>query len=63
MRSESRTLDRRSGSLVNLRTYTLNWITQISLRANFSLGARRAISTGASPYAESALLATLSLQI
>ena len=61
--SESRTLDRQSGSQVTLRTYTLNWITQVGLRAKFSLGARRSISFGASPYAESALLATLSLQI
>ncbi len=61
--SESRTLDRQSGDLVKLRTLTLNWITQIGRRTNFTLGARRSVSIGASPYGESALLATLSLQI
>jgi len=61
--SESRTLDRNSGSRVALRTITANWVTQLGMRTNFSLGARRSISFGDSPYTESALLATLSLQI
>lgn len=61
--SESKTLDRQSGNLVTLRTLTLNWITQLGRRTNFTLGARRSISFGASPFAESSLLATFSTQI
>jgi uncharacterized protein (PEP-CTERM system associated) len=61
--SDSRTLDRDSGVQVELRTLTLNWITQLGLRSHLSLGARRSVSIGASPFSESALLATFSLQI
>ena len=61
--ADSRSLDRDSGTHVELRTVILNWITQLGPRTHFSLGARRAISVGASPYTESALLATLTLQI
>ena len=61
--TESRTLDRITGGRVALRTFTVNWITQLGLRTHFSLGARRSISFGDSSYTESALLATLSLQI
>jgi uncharacterized protein (PEP-CTERM system associated) len=60
---ESRTLDRDSGTRIVLRTFTVNWVTQLGLRTNFSLGARRSISFGNSSFTESALLATLSLQI
>ena len=63
MLTESRTLDRDSGSHSTLRTISANWLKQLSLRANSSLGLRRSISSGDSPYTESALLATLSLQI
>ena len=61
--AESRTLERDTGGRVVLRTLTVNWITQLGMRTHFSLGARRSISFGDSPYTESALLATLSLQI
>ncbi|MCK9686372.1 TIGR03016 family PEP-CTERM system-associated outer membrane protein [Scleromatobacter humisilvae] len=61
--SDSRTLDRDSGAHVELRTATVNWITQLGLRTHFSLGARRSIAIGDSPYTEWALLATLNLQI
>jgi uncharacterized protein (PEP-CTERM system associated) len=61
--SDSRTLDRDSGVQVELRTLTLNWITQLGLRSHLSLGARRSVSIGASAFSESALLATFSLQI
>jgi uncharacterized protein (PEP-CTERM system associated) len=61
--TDSRTLDRDSGVQVELRTLTVNWITQLGLRSHLSLGARRSVSIGASPFSESALLATFSLQI
>ena len=61
--ADSRTLDRDSGTHVELRTATVNWITQLGLRTHFSLGARRSIALGDSPYTEWALLATLNLQI
>ena len=60
---DSRTLDRITGVRVTLLTATANWSTRLGPRTLFSLGARRSVSTGDSVYNESALLATLSLQI
>ena len=61
--SDAHTLDRDSGTHVILRTVTVNWVTQLGPRTHASLGARHAVSTGDSAYSESALLASLSLQI
>ena len=61
--SDSHTLDRDVGTHVILRTVTVNWVTQLGPRTHASLGARHAVSNGDSAYSESALLATLSLQI
>ncbi len=61
--SDSRTLGSGTSGQVTLRSVTADWATQVGLRGQFSLGARRTISFGESPYTESALLATFSLQI
>lgn len=60
---ETRTVDRVSSSRVALRNITANWVTQLGLRTQLSIGARRSISTGDSSYTESALLASFTLQI
>jgi uncharacterized protein (PEP-CTERM system associated) len=60
---ESRTVARVTSFREALRTITANWVTQLGLRTQLSLGARRSISTGDSSYTESALLASFTLQI
>jgi uncharacterized protein (PEP-CTERM system associated) len=48
----------------NLRTFALNWTSQVGARTNLSLGGRHISSSSSiSPYTESALTATLSFRL